>query len=175
MELVARVESGKDQSLPNAEARTEAVARVDTMFVERMRQIHIGPSLVYPAVGQASHTTIDYTATSDSYSTFLTSMSGSWSKRPRFENPPYTSSRGKNKRSLASSSNSKPRVIPSRIGKHIFRGRRRERRYSTCSCLCCTSTLSNALRVNDGPQSGRKTEDGWQALKLPCMDFGRTT
>ena len=37
-----------------------------------MRQVHIGPSLVYPAVGQSPHITIDYTATGDSYSTFLT-------------------------------------------------------------------------------------------------------
>jgi len=35
-----------------------------------MRQNHIGPSLVYPAVGAVPHLTIDYTATSDSYSTF---------------------------------------------------------------------------------------------------------
>ena len=34
--------------------------------------IHIGPSLVYPAVDQVPHITIDYTATSDSYSTFVT-------------------------------------------------------------------------------------------------------
>ena len=59
-------------SLPNAEERAEAVARVDTMFLERMRQIHIGPSLVYPVVGQVPHITIDYTATSDSYSTLVT-------------------------------------------------------------------------------------------------------
>ena len=75
------------------------------MFLERMHQIHIGPSLVYPGVGQVSHLSIDYTTTTDSYSTFVTielrkfrsqqptplnSMSGSWSKRPRFGNPPYT-------------------------------------------------------------------------------------
>lgn len=37
----------KLEDLQNAEARDEAVARVDAMFLERMRQIHIGPSLVY--------------------------------------------------------------------------------------------------------------------------------
>ena len=63
---------GKIESLPNAEARAEAVARVDAIFLEHMRQIHIGPSLVYPAVDQVPHITIDYTATSDSYSTFVT-------------------------------------------------------------------------------------------------------
>jgi len=47
-------------------ARAEAVARVDTMFLERMRQIHIGSSLVYPAVGAVPHITIDYTATGKS-------------------------------------------------------------------------------------------------------------
>ena len=56
---------------PNAEARAEAVARVDTMFLERMRKIHIGTSLLCPAVGVVSHITIDYTATGDSYSTFV--------------------------------------------------------------------------------------------------------
>jgi hypothetical protein len=39
------------------------------MFLERMRQIHIGPSLVYPAV---PNITIDYTVTNDSNSTFVT-------------------------------------------------------------------------------------------------------
>jgi len=49
-----------------------------------------------------------YTATSDSYSTFVTptshlnSMNGSWSKQPRFENTPYIRSRGKDKGTLAS-------------------------------------------------------------------------
>jgi len=37
-----------------------------------MRQIHIGQSLVYLAVGAVPHITIDYTATSDSYPTFVT-------------------------------------------------------------------------------------------------------
>jgi len=45
------------------------------MFPERMRQILIGPSLVYPVVGAIPHITIDYTATSDSYSTFVTPTS----------------------------------------------------------------------------------------------------
>ena len=65
-------EVGKIKYSPNAEARAEAVARVDAMFPERMHQIHIGPSLVYLAVGAVSHITIDYTATSESYSTFVT-------------------------------------------------------------------------------------------------------
>ena len=65
-------EVGKIESSPNTEARAEAIVRVDAMFLERMRQIHIGSSLVYPAVGQVPHITIDYTATSDSYSTFVT-------------------------------------------------------------------------------------------------------
>ena len=42
------------------------------MFLERMRRIHIGTSLVYPTVGVVSHITIDYTATGDSHSTFVT-------------------------------------------------------------------------------------------------------
>ena len=70
MELMARVEMGKIEGVQNPEARAEA--RVDAMFLERMRQIHIGPSLVYPTVGAVPHITIDYTATSDSYSTFVT-------------------------------------------------------------------------------------------------------
>jgi hypothetical protein len=63
---------GKIEALHNAEARADAVARVDAMFLDRMRQIHIGPSLLYPAAHGAPHITIDYTATSDSYSTFVT-------------------------------------------------------------------------------------------------------
>jgi hypothetical protein len=53
MELVARLGSREDRGFtvnPNAEARDEAVARADVMFLERMRQIHIGPSLVHPAI-----------------------------------------------------------------------------------------------------------------------------
>jgi hypothetical protein len=63
---------GKIEGLPNTEARAEAVARVDSMFLEGMRQINIGPSLIYLAIGAAPHITIDYTATSDSYSAFVT-------------------------------------------------------------------------------------------------------
>ena len=37
-------EVGKIEGLRNAAARAEAVARVDAMFLERMRQIHIGAS-----------------------------------------------------------------------------------------------------------------------------------
>ena len=58
-------EMGKFEGLQNP----EAVARVDTMFLEHMCQIHIGPS---PTVHAVPHITIDYTATSDSYSTFVT-------------------------------------------------------------------------------------------------------
>jgi hypothetical protein len=50
MELVARLGSREDWGFtvnPNAEARDEAVARVEVMF---LRQIHIGPSLVHPAI-----------------------------------------------------------------------------------------------------------------------------
>jgi hypothetical protein len=50
MELVARLGSREDRGFtvnPNAEARDEAVARVEVMF---LRQIHIGPSLVHPAI-----------------------------------------------------------------------------------------------------------------------------
>jgi hypothetical protein len=75
MELVARLGSREDRGFtvnPNAEASAESVARVDVMFLDRMRQIHIGPSLIYPAVGAVPNITIDYTVTSDSYSTFVT-------------------------------------------------------------------------------------------------------
>jgi len=65
-------EMGKIEGLQNAGAIAEAVAAVDAMFLERMRQIHIGPSLVYPTVDAVPDITIDYTATSDSYSTFVT-------------------------------------------------------------------------------------------------------
>jgi hypothetical protein len=37
-----------------------------------MRQLHIGLSLVYPMADAVPHITIGYTATSDSYSTFVT-------------------------------------------------------------------------------------------------------
>ena len=72
MQLMERLGSGKIEGLPNAEARAEAVARVDAIFLECMRQIHIGPFLVYPGVGQVSYITIDYTTTADSCSTFVT-------------------------------------------------------------------------------------------------------
>jgi hypothetical protein len=72
MELWPEWEVGKIEGLPNTEARAEAVARVDSMFLEGMRQINIGPSLIYLAIGAVPHITIDYTATSDSYSTFVT-------------------------------------------------------------------------------------------------------
>ena len=65
-------EMDKIEGLQNPEERAEAVARVDAMFLERMRQIHIGPSLVYPTVYTVPYITIDYTTTSDSYSTFVT-------------------------------------------------------------------------------------------------------
>jgi len=62
----------KIEGAPNVKARAEAVAQVDAIFLECMCQIYIGPSLVYPAVGAVPHITIDYTATSESYSTFVT-------------------------------------------------------------------------------------------------------
>jgi hypothetical protein len=65
-------EVGEIGGLPSAEARAEAVARVDEMFPERMRQIHIGLSLVYPGVDLVPYITIDYTATSNSYSPVVT-------------------------------------------------------------------------------------------------------
>jgi len=40
-------EVGKIEGSPNAEARAEAVARVDAMFLERIRQIRIGPSSIF--------------------------------------------------------------------------------------------------------------------------------
>ena len=42
------------------------------LFLECMRKIHIDPFLVYPAIGAIPYITIDYTATSDPYSTFVT-------------------------------------------------------------------------------------------------------
>lgn len=65
-------EMGKIEGLQNAEAKTEAIATMDAMFLERMRQTHIGPSLVSLTIDAVPHITIDYTATSDSYSTFVT-------------------------------------------------------------------------------------------------------
>src|SRR5260221_10974128 len=47
-------EMGRIEGLLNMEARAEVVARVDAMFLERMRQIHIGASLEYPAVNGLS-------------------------------------------------------------------------------------------------------------------------
>jgi len=64
--------NGKVRGSPNAGARAKPVARVDATFLERMRRIDIGPSLVYPAVGSVADITIGYTATSDPSSTFVT-------------------------------------------------------------------------------------------------------
>ena len=65
--------------------------------------------------------------------------------------------------------NSKPAAVPSRIGEQIFCGRRRAGRHGPSSYLCCTSVISNAPRVE------QKTKHGWQVLKLPSADFGKTT
>jgi len=64
-------EVGKFEGSPNAEARAKAVARVDATFLKRMHKIHIGPSLVYSAVGTVPNFIIDYIAASDPYSTFV--------------------------------------------------------------------------------------------------------
>jgi len=115
------------------------------MFLERVRQIHIGPSLVYPAVGAVPHIAIDYTATSDSYLTFATAhlIPATEARESALHMPSWK------EQTLVSSLNSKPRAVPPRIGTHIFCGRRRARRYSLGSCLCCTSMISKAPRVND--------------------------
>jgi hypothetical protein len=46
MEPMARVKSGKIESLPNSEARAEAVATVDAMLLACMNQTHIGLSSI---------------------------------------------------------------------------------------------------------------------------------
>jgi len=122
MKLIPGV--GKIEGSPNSMAGAEAVARVDAMFLKRMRQIHIGPSLAYPAVGAVPHITIAYYNRLHRDQRFLFDVRNcplpTWNQQPRLENPPYTCSRGKNKRMLVGSLNSKPRAVPSRIGKHIF-------------------------------------------------------
>jgi hypothetical protein len=65
-------EVGKIEALQNAEAKANAVARVDEIFLERTRQIHIGSYLVYSTVDSIPQVTIDYRATNDSYSNFVT-------------------------------------------------------------------------------------------------------
>jgi hypothetical protein len=67
---VGRIESSLRTQMPRQEPKL--LQRVDAMFLERMRQIYIGPSLVYPALGAVPNTTIDYTAAGDSHSTFVT-------------------------------------------------------------------------------------------------------
>ena len=72
IELMGSGESGKDRGFTKCRGKSRSCCK------ERMRcswnvcAIHIGPSLVYLAVGQVTHITVDYTATSDSYSTFVT-------------------------------------------------------------------------------------------------------
>jgi len=156
MTLMAKVGSGKTKGLPNAEARAKAVVRVDVVFLERMRQVHIGPTLVYPAVGAVL---IVYTTTRDSSSPFATAHFPPQQYRveigPSNQGPRIHLTHAvveKSKGTLASSLNSKLRVVPSRIRKHIVCGRRRARWYSLGSCLCCTGVPSNALRVNDEPR-----------------------
>jgi len=123
---------------------------------------------------RGSDITIVYTMTRDSYSPFAT---------VHFPPQQYRAEIGlsnqgsrirltyalveKSKGTLASSLNSNLRVVPSRIRKHIFCGRRRARMYSLGSCLCCTSVPSNALRVNDGPRLA--------GVEAAFVDFGGTT
>ena len=85
--------------------------------------------LVYSTVDAVSHITI-YTATSDSYSTCVTAHFSpqryEWELVQATEVRESARSRGKGKGAFASSLSSKLRVVPSRIGKHISRGRRRQ-------------------------------------------------
>jgi hypothetical protein len=76
MQRMARLGSREDRGFtvnPDAMQTQELklLQRVDAMFLEHMRQIHIGSSL---ALGVVPITTIDYIATSSSYSTFMTTL-----------------------------------------------------------------------------------------------------
>jgi hypothetical protein len=62
MEFMVRVGGGEDRGFTKCRGKSR---RVGAMLLERMRQIHIGLSLVYPAVVAAPNITIDYTATSE--------------------------------------------------------------------------------------------------------------
>jgi len=108
MELVAKVGSGKDGGFTICRGMGRSGGRCCKGGHERMRQTHIGASLVYPAMDVVPYITIKYTTASDSYSTLVTptshlnNMNGNWSKQPKFENTAYTCSRGRNKGTLAS-------------------------------------------------------------------------
>jgi hypothetical protein len=60
MEFIVRVGGEEDRGFIKCRGKSR---RVDPMLLELMRQIHIGLSLVYPAVVAVPNITIDYTAT----------------------------------------------------------------------------------------------------------------
>jgi len=75
MELMARVGSGNNRGFTKCLGKNRSRCKSRRDPPERLRQIHIGPCLVYPTVGPAPHIIIDYTVTSDSYPTFVTAHS----------------------------------------------------------------------------------------------------
>jgi len=86
MEPMAKLGSERIEGSPYAEAWAEVGGSCCRRGRKRMRQTHISPSLIYPAVDIAHHITIDCTTTSDSYSAFMTptshlnNMNGNWYK-----------------------------------------------------------------------------------------------
>ena len=72
--IKARVGTGDNRGFTKCVGRSRSCCKSRRDVPERMRQIHVGPSLVYPAVDAVPHVTIDFTATSDSYPTFVTAQ-----------------------------------------------------------------------------------------------------
>jgi hypothetical protein len=149
--------------------------RVDAMFLERLRQIHIGPYLVYPALGVVPNNTIEYTAASDSYSTLVTAHFPSQECERKLVQ--VTKVR---ESTLHILSWKEQKITREQLELKAQSGsikdweaerRRKARRYSQGSYLCCMSVLSNALRVNDGPRVGQRTSGAEAAFRGLWEDY----
>jgi len=152
-------EVGKIQGSSNTGARVEPVARVDAVFLERMRQTHISPYLVYTAVGAVLHLTIDYIATSDSYSTLVNAHFPPQEYERKMVQATKAREYALHMRSWKERNTREQLDLKAQSGS-IEGGegqRGRARRYSPGSCLCCTSVLSNALPVNVSDWAEDKT------------------
>jgi len=169
---IARVGSGKDRGFTKCGGKSRGCCKSGRGVLEHVRQIHIGSSIVHPAVCAVPHIIIDYTATSDSYTALVTAhfppqhCERKLVQATKVRESPCTRPRGKIKGAFASSLNTKFSSI-----EDWKAWRRRAGRYSLVSCLCCTSVLWNALLVDGGPRFGQMTKHGWQVLKLPYMDL----
>ena len=124
---------------------SNACARSTLVRLEYTLTVHGAPHQI----------TIDYTATSDSYSTFVTAHFPPQDYEKKLVQATKIRESALHMLSWKDQNITREQLeLKAQRGsrKRTFCGRRRPRRYSPGSYLCCTSVLSNALRVNDGPR-----------------------